>query len=270
MTVCIAAVCDVYTDGDPKVVICTDRLMSSAIGTTEKKHKDHLIDRRWRCLVSGSESEFLAILRLLRDRIPQKATEEMVLEAIRKSLGERKLQKTEELVQARLGISYEEYLATGKDRLPAEIFSGIARDITLMKLTAELLIVGFNVTNKYPSLISTDTEGRVHIRDDFATVGEGAYLASSALLAREHAEADSLSHTLYHAYEAKKYAEHVTSVGKTTWLNVQHRDGSDSRVEEKGFAFLERHYKKLGPKKMPDHFHMDEGFMFKYWTPSGE
>ena len=65
MTVCIAAICDENTD-DKKIVVCTDRKISSALGSSETILKSRALGfEDWRCLTAGSEPDILCTVQLL-------------------------------------------------------------------------------------------------------------------------------------------------------------------------------------------------------------
>ena len=82
-------------------------------------------------------------------------------------------------------------------------------------------------------------------------IGEGRYLAESALMHREQDESTSLNLTLYNVHEAKKYAERVASVGKTTTMVVLWPDRARV-ITSAGRTFLSERFEKYGPQQVPD------------------
>ena len=71
-----------------------------------------------------------------------------------------------------------------------------------------------------------------------------------------------LNQTVYCVYEAKKYAERVSSVGKATFLVVVRPNGSSTMLAAKGRLYLDEQFAKYGPHAFgdqpialePDHF----------------
>src|SRR5438552_3725069 len=112
MTVCIAAVCEENSD-DPKIILCTDRKVSSALGSAETMLKSRIIGTRWRCLTAGKDTDILSLLRLLKNHFmsPSNIDETNVLSLVRNALNERKKEKADEIIQGKFGIPYTDFLA---------------------------------------------------------------------------------------------------------------------------------------------------------------
>jgi hypothetical protein len=112
MTICIAAICDENTD-DRKIILCTDRKVGGALGTAETMLKSRTLGvAEWRCLTSGTDTEILCALRLLKNHFGRASyiDERNVLKLARDALNERKKDKADELIQGKFGISYDEFL----------------------------------------------------------------------------------------------------------------------------------------------------------------
>ena len=62
---------------------------------------------------------------------------------------------------------------------------------------------------------------------------------------------ETLERALYNVYEAKKSAEGVQTVGKTTTITVLYANGGYDLVTEDCLHFLEGKYQAFGPKKLP-------------------
>jgi hypothetical protein len=86
------------------------------------------------------------------------------------------------------------------------------------------------------------------LREDFATIGEGAFLAQSVLLQRKHMDTRDLAKTVYVTYEAKKYAEEVSSVGTYTTVAVLFPDGSREEITPAGVNELSNRFRRYGPQ----------------------
>jgi len=251
MTVCIAAVCEENTD-DRKIVLCTDRKISSALGSAETTLKSRSLGvESWRVLTSGADRDIQSTLRLLKQRFSESESidETNVLSIVRAALNQRKKDKADELVNGRLAISYSEFLERGKKKLPKDIFRAITAEVELTKIDAEFVIVGY--AYGFPILLKTDGNCGASIREHFAFAGEGAYLAQAALLSRAHNHLETLGRTIYSVYEAKKFSQGAPSVGEETSITILHQDGRHNLVSTtRGLAFLEEQYQKFGPKKV--------------------
>jgi hypothetical protein len=137
---------------------------------------------------------------------------------------------------------------TAKDKLPADIHREAILSLSDITLKASCIIAGF--MGRFPTIVETTERCTAHIREDFATIGEGAFLAQAALLQREQTEAHSLPLTIYQVYEAKRYAERITSVGPSTLLTIVSSEGKEWKVGERGGVLLESAYSKFGPQEV--------------------
>jgi hypothetical protein len=158
----------------------------------------------------------------------------------------RKREKATEFTTGKYGLTYDDFLALGKDKLPNEVFRDATIRISTIDLRAEFIIVGF--PGGQPLLCQTTADGQVNIREEFAVIGEGAVLATAALLQRAHMDTSQLDDAVYNVYEAKKLAESVPSVGETTSLIVLTPNGGWRIINDQGEKFLEAQYRKFGPK----------------------
>ena len=163
-------------------------------------------------------------------------------------MNQRKLDKANEITQGKFGISYQELLQTGKDRLPQDIFRNAVAEIENTKINAEFVILGFSYG--FPMLIKTDERCGATIKENFAVAGEGGYLAQAMLLHRGHHHLNDLGRTLYKVYEAKKFSEGAPSVGKRTSISVIHHDGRHDYLIQKGMDFMEEKFREFGPREI--------------------
>jgi len=173
---------------------------------------------------------------------------------VRNALNARKKEKSDELTQGRYALSYDDFVKIGKEKFPPEIYRDTMAEIGNMKMGATCIIAGFTeiaAGRMQPMLIETDGNGRVAVVEDFTAIGEGAYLAQSALFQRSHIDVASLSKTLYCAFEAKKYAERVSSVGTVTSITVIYGDGTAKNVSMAGLNRLLQLFNQFGPQNIP-------------------
>jgi hypothetical protein len=251
VTICIAAAC---THQNPKrpthIVTCTDWRVTNSLGTADTKVKQHYLREEWRCLAAGVEADILRLVILLREHMSKAETidDTNVLSVVRAALNERKKEKIDEFTHGRYGMPYQDFLNIGKEKLPSDLHREAVMSIADITLRASCIIAGF--MGRFPTIVETTDRCTAHIREDFATIGEGAFLAQAALLQREQSEVCSLPSTIYQVYEAKRYAERVTSVGPNTLLTVVSSTGKERRVGDKAGELLEKAYEKFGPQQI--------------------
>jgi hypothetical protein len=202
--------------------------------------------------MSGYEADILALLPMLNRsfRASDNIDETNVCQMLRDALNDRKREKIEELVQGRYGLSYEVFLKVGKTNLPEAEFRITMSEISNVRLGACCLIGGF--VEGIPTILQSDENCAVSIREHFAAIGEGAHLATAMMLHRGHHEVDPLERALYDVYEAKKLAENVTSVGKGTAITVMYNDDRWNMVSIHNdivAAIFERKYRQYGPQR---------------------
>ncbi len=177
-------------------------------------------------------------------------------------------ESAEELIRSKYAISYDEFLKFGKIRFPEDIFRRAVAEVELIRLDVELVIVGFPLG--FAMLIRSGPQCSASIKEDFATAGEGSYLASASLLKRNHISTMSLARTLYNVYEAKRFAEGVPSVGRATNIAVLTPEGLEM-VTPKGFEALETAYAKYGPTPIGEGgpMEMDPAFLLSLPVAAG-
>jgi hypothetical protein len=249
VTVCIAAEC---TDRDRthKIVLCTDRLGSNVLGGTETFLKNRSLIEGWRVLVAGAEPAINGLLhhyRLgFRDNYDGRIE---TLDAVMKgSAYARKRELANEYTQTHFAVSYDDFLRFGRDRFPDDIFRDAFHSIKGLELDAELIIVGF--LNGAQEIYHCDRAGKVYPISGFTVIGEGAYLATAALMRRDQYMMCSLEKTLYNVYEAKRYAQAVGSVGKETVISVLDAQGVHRLISTSLLLRLREIFEEYGPKPL--------------------
>jgi 20S proteasome alpha/beta subunit len=263
VTVCIAAICQIHFD--PIIVCCTDSRGSSPLGKTDNFPKSRNLGKNWVNLSAGTASEITTLTRLLAKSFSDEAgviDESNLAGVVQRAVTSRKNQKATEHVGAKFGISYQDFIDTGKEKFPPDIFREHIHAIRNLQIPVEMVICGF--TPNIPLLCKLNQDGQISLQDHFAVCGEGEYLASSVLYHREQNEYLTLERTLYNVYEAKKYAERVPSVGELTGLFVLNQHGK-RRVSEDIKARLDKIFVDLGPKPVPDDFTLSGDIFDENW-----
>jgi 20S proteasome alpha/beta subunit len=249
MTVCIAAITKLASDRKG-IVLCADWKRGGMMGSSETSLKIRPLSRHWVTMTAGDEAEVNAVVPILRDTFAAADVidETNIVELIRSALTKRKNAKADELIRGQYGVSYEAFVSSWQEKLPQELYRDAMLYIRDMKIDADFIIAGFQ--GGYPMVIDTDAFGRVHIREDFSTIGEATYLAQSVLLQREQIEVRELPFTLYTVFEAKKYAESVSSVGKATYISVLESHGHETMIPQATHDWLNAQWAALGPKHL--------------------
>jgi 20S proteasome alpha/beta subunit len=248
MTICIAATCN-FALGHRTAIMCVDWRTGTTLGAAEIGHKTFLVIDGWYCMYSGSPSAAHDLVLLLRANFTEKPPDEMdLLSSVRKALYARKQVLCEEYTQGKFGMSYQEFVTKGKVVLPENLFNVALQAIEGILLGVDTLIVGF--VDQHPIIVETDQYCRAFIREGFAMVGDGSFLASASLMHRELDETFPLGPALYAVYEAKKWAQRNTTVGERTTLTIFTKEKGLEIVTEEGMKFFEEQFAKFGPKKL--------------------
>jgi 20S proteasome alpha/beta subunit len=117
-------------------------------------------------------------------------------------------------------------------------------------LGVEIIVAGFHNGDDF--IIQTNTRGELSYPNHFACVGEGSYLAHASLMRRGFTSVHDFGLALYEIYEAKKAAEAVNSVGRSTLLSLIESDGRKRSFKlDEAVKFLDQLYGKYGPKQTP-------------------
>lgn len=252
MTVCIAAACEGKDQGTKAIVLCSDWRISSALGSAETMLKIRGLAHNWWLMISGIESDANTISLSFRRGFAGEAKIDDINAPtiVRKILNARKREKIEEFVMGKYAIGYDDFLAFGKDKLPTDLYREAVLLISEITIGCSCIVAGFDGIG-HPFILETDDKCRVLARDDFATIGEGAYLAQAALLQRGHISSRDLAPTVYCVYEAKRYAENVTSVGDVTSLQIIDPSGKNKIGIGKARQ-LSPYFKKFGPQELDE------------------
>lgn len=248
MTIAIAAICD--NTLQPKIVLCSDTKGSSHLGTTDRANKEVYLRDCWFCLGAGIEEECKAISAIFRRLLVSREDldETNIVQLVRSGLQERKLEKADELMLGRWGMSFAEF-RQAKDQFPAEIFAASVEDVARISLGADFIVAGF-LQDGQPMLIETNADSVAKIREGYAIVGEGTYLAQSGLMHRDHTDDRSLARTLYCVLEAKIYAQRISTVGTGTVITIVHPDSEPQTVTDAADKHLGELFERFGPKEL--------------------
>lgn len=256
MTICIAAICESAAKS-PKIVLCSDTKGSSHLGTTYQAFKEDNLGDYWNCLAAGLEDECIAIVAILRRIFIAKDVidETNIVPLIREGLQQRKIEKADELILGKWGMSYAAF-RKAKAEFPDALFERDMLEVANITLAADFIIAGF-LEDGFPMILETDRNAVVKIRENYCVIGEGAYLAQSGLMHRDHSEHDTLARTLYSVFEAKKYAQRISTVGPETRITIHGFESPPPQtLSEKGEAHLADLFERHGPRPLIEEDHV--------------
>jgi 20S proteasome alpha/beta subunit len=261
MSLCIAAVADFKQ----AMVLCFDRKLSTDIVSSETELKFDMFPYGIAALFSGEAAGARELIdayryRLIKDRNALRPSGELslmtsrvtALEDLRIPPRTVKRRMIESHIQARLGLSYDEFLQKGKDQIEPDTRRQLTSEIYQMQMNVELLLCGF--LSEQPSIFRFAWE-RLELYEHFACIGAGATAAEHSLHSRAQNYQSDLATTLYNVFEAKRSGEQAPSVGTKTIMLIGHRLAEPGMrvtpVNKSGFTYLEKQFKKYGPKGLP-------------------
>jgi 20S proteasome alpha/beta subunit len=263
MTLCIAAACE--HEEKPAVVLCSDWRGETDSAGAEIVDKFRWVKDGWPCLIAGSVSKADELVETYERHLEKKTLTRLTLvQELKIPLQQRKTEIANEYVQRILGISYSEFLRDGLRQLPQEFFQQTVNAIANLGLECDLIIAGClqdESGDHLTEIFRTDLWGNLFRENDFSSIGSGANVASAALFQREHTSSADLMTTLYHLYEAKRLGEVSPGVGTQTSLDVLFSDGTVREVTEECFKYLEKLYRRFGPRPVSSKLQFKADFL---------
>lgn len=259
MTICIAANCRSEDGKEPHILMCTDWLAGSDLGASDSMLKQRPLPHGLSCLMAGEENDIYATTRLIKKelfKVKELNLEDDALVAVKKAIFARKNEYAENFTRGRFALSYEDFIDKGKEKLPPDIFTQAFLQIRDLKMNCELIVAG--MINGYPVLIQTFPNFETCIVENAVAIGSGSYLATAALMHRGYDDIFPIKRALYCVYEAKKYAERVTSVGKRTTIAILSNKQKRNHITVPTHLALDAMYKELGPKDVPSEINLPD------------
>lgn len=254
MTICIAAICRSEDKKERLMLLCTDWLASGDLGATDSMLKQRYLGHGLYALTAGDDdSDVRTTLNHIRKEIgllKNVEIEDHVLVAVQKAIYARKEDYAENYTRSRFAISYKDFIATGRDKFPPDIFTQALLQIRDLRLNCEFIIAGF--VGGFPLMIQTTRDFDAYICENSCAIGSGSYLATAALLHRQYDDIFPLKKALYCVHEAKKYAERVRSVGEKTTISILANKQDRKSTSVKADLALVAMYEELGPKEIPE------------------
>lgn len=265
MTLCVAAACQ--DRGKSRIVIATDWRAEISIASADNQDKLYWINGNIPVLIAGTISRAVELRDTYKQFLEkrekdQQAKAEKDQEPITPSnltdvfkipLVIFKNKLANEYVGLKYGMTYKAFLsAIARKEIPESVAEKEIDNIGNLDIDCCLIILLF--LDKKPYILRVSNDG-LESSDNFAAIGSGEDIANSVLFQREHESDYSLSKTIYCVYEAMKLGRISPGVGEYFTLDVMYPQGEKGKevhgdwLNKKGQAFMEREFKKRGPKK---------------------
>ncbi len=256
VTLCIAAACQ--SKGKPRIVVSSDWRVENPSFSAEIQDKLYWVQDEWAVLIAGTVSSAIELVNTYARYFTAfkgkniELTNTNIVDHVRRPLILQKNKVANAYVGKLLGITYKEFLATGKERLPEKKFADIVSNIEDLELDCQLILCTF--LDGEAQIFKVDGDCSIEVCEQFAAIGSGCDIAESVLFQREHEGDLPIGHALYAVYEAARLGSKAPGVGNQHALSVllpPKRGGEIAycRVSEKGFKFLDRKFRQYGPKQ---------------------
>jgi hypothetical protein len=271
MTLCTAALCAHDVDDGARASISFDTRVETFAAGADVGFKWEAVAQRWSLLFAGTVHAAKELANLYRAAL--RTTEKMidgesVLSVLQTPADKFRAIEAERLTQKRHGMSYDDFLTYGKERLPEDLFRQTSYDVASQDMSVELILIGY-YDNRFRLFKLSD--GRVTSCTGFAVIGSGSYIAEPCFYQREHKEYDSVGKAVYTQYEAQTLGSIAPGVGKRFSIAVLEYVPDQERVvpkvllEHDGMKIMEGYFKKWGPKPV-ENFHLAGDSLY---LPSG-
>jgi hypothetical protein len=252
MTLCIGALAQ--DNGEPRIVLCFDAKVTNEAFGSETEVKFYSLSDQIVSLFADSPARAKELAWIFRDYLGKNVLQrEAVVNQLREPIGLLKRRLANAFIQRTLAISYEDMVSKGAGWFGETYQREYLARVENNPLRVQLIVAGF--IDQFPVLCELGTDGELEWRTSFSIVGNGAYTAEPAMHARSHTSDTPLVQALYNVYEAKRVSEINPYVGRQTAILILEpardtdRSIGVSRVTKEGSKFLDKLYKRFGPKK---------------------
>lgn len=257
VTLCMAAICE--HNGEPRIVICADWLTrTEGVGSSDRTDKTRDLPHGWTALLAGTISSADALANEYEAELLQVkgalASDRDLLDTMRRPVEKRRQTLADEFTSRAVAMRYADFVAS---KLPSDFIEKKLLEMEArIKLDAQLLIVGFTKTggtegdspSPYIFRVDDTSVETVTWERDYAAIGSGAFIASSALYQRQLSSESSLMETIYALWEAHTLAEAEPTVGGSRTIDIFCYDKPVETLSDAGARRCEKLYARFGPK----------------------
>ena len=222
MTICIAAICD----NNNAAVVATDRMVSANFLALEFEHPDAKIDELAKTCVGLSAGDALATTELwggTKGRIQtfKSPSINAVAEFAKDQFVEIRQKRAEALVLKPRGIGFDDFYQQGIiQRLPPDLAMQLDNNIQRCEVPVTAIIAGIDSTGAHIYGITDPGIATCYDRLSYHAIGSGEIHALLHIIGANHQRTNSVNHTVFAVYEAKRHAELAQGVGKDTDMMV--------------------------------------------------
>lgn len=257
MTLCIAAPC--LEGAEERIVIAADRRVENALMGGDVSLKIDFPMDSWVAMFAGSVHDAFELTEVYRSHLKgQRVTKDNARTVLLEPAYARKRYLCDNYTRAKVGLSYEEFLDGGNERLPSDVFRDMVYEIAQLSLACQLILAGFVEDRLSMMFTLNGTDGNIVLghTESFAAIGSGATVAETMLFLRGQQQACTLSQTLYAVFEAWAVASRVSpAVGRQVDIFIvkPKADNSGINILELGppeLALLSQLFGRFGPKQM--------------------
>lgn len=234
MSLCIAAKCE--CEGKPHVVLCCDWLESSEYGSSETCDKFGFVRDGWPVLIADKVARADELIAMYEVKF-EAAT-------ITKSNAHSEVKR---MAREVFGVLRDEnaqifYGATVPELVASKSFSDEQiKRIGSVYTGADLLVA--TIIEDQAFVFELDQQGRAISHPEYGMIGSAEH-ASSFLHWRNVTSRDDLATVLYEVYEAKRFAEMGSEVGRDTSMYVLNPDGEVHGVKMSYLNKMDNHRRK--------------------------
>ena len=261
MTICIAAACqENEQNDDPRIVFCCDwRGEVQQVGSADTTFKFRNLSEQWIALQAGDVSRAEELCTRFETHLKTaNFTDENMADETRKVLNNYKRALADSYMQSTFGISFEDLIAKGREKLGDTFVETCLEQISRIKVNSQLVIAGISEVYDYtekrivPSpvicVVDECQDDPVVLETEFGVVGSGANAAKTMLFYREQESSDPLMETIYSVYEAKTISETVPGVGESLFLAVLYPDNTVLELSDAGYKRCLELFARFGPR----------------------
>lgn len=280
MTLCVAAACQ--ERGKPRIVLATDWRAETAIASGDTQDKLYWIGGNIAALIAGSVSRAVELLDTYKQFLQKREKEQKdksekdrdpiiasnLTDVFKAPLVIFKNKLANEYIGLKYGMTYKSFLsAIAREEIPATVAEKELDRIGRLSIDCCLIILLF--LDRTPHILRVSDEG-LESSENFAAIGSGENIADSVLFQREHEARNSLSKTIYIVYEAMRLGAIAPGVGEYFTLDVLYPPGEKGKemqglwLNKQGEAFMEREFKRRGPKSFSNFPHLPDKYLEKF------
>lgn len=251
MTLCIAATC-LNRNGKSRIVVSSDwRTELGTLAAAEVQNKLYwLFKGSWCVLIAGTVPSALSLISTIRSSVkPERLTRANIEDQLNRAVLKHRNKLVKRYVKTRLNVTFKHYL-THRSELDKATWTETQAAIEGIGLDCSLLVCTFIKREVF--IFQVDEECAVTREENFAAIGSGKDVASAILCFRRQHEGLPLEETVYHLFEATRFARkaNVPGVGKLHAFSILYPGRKQRRLRQRGLRQLSEYFDEYGPKKV--------------------